>query len=76
MAECEVYRAAAKRGLVRGLVHHHEQEGDEISLRDDQRDRPQQAMGRDGQPDQRAEKHDRAVVAGRTNQALKVRSRR
>ena len=34
MAERKIERAAPKRRLVGGLVHDHEQEGDEIALHD------------------------------------------
>ena len=67
MTEGEIERAAAKRRLVGSLVHHHEQECDEISLDDDQRQRPDNSVSRRDQPDQRPDNDDDAVVAGRAD---------
>src|SRR6186713_1976003 len=76
MTESEIEPAAAKRRLVGGLVHDHEKKGDEITLRDDERQRPGDAIGRGYQPDQGGDQRDGAIMAKRANDALKVRSRR
>src|SRR5919198_1691971 len=72
MTEGEIKRAAAKRRLVGGLVYHHEQECDKVTLDDDQRQRPDDSVSRRDQPDQRADNDNDAVVAGRTDQTLPI----
>src|SRR6187402_2743206 len=76
MTESEIEPAAAKRRLVGGLVHDHEQEGDEVTLHDHERQRPGDTIGGGHQPDQGADQRDGAIMAERANDALKIRSRR
>ncbi|WP_409997694.1 hypothetical protein [Bradyrhizobium sp. SZCCHNRI3043] len=65
IADREVEPAAVEGGLVRGLVHRHEQERDEHALHRQQGQRPQHTMRRCDRSDQRTHADDRTVMAER-----------